>query len=58
MRLHVRVTDTGETATFDGEDTDAYRRFIGNCIATIAVSTPDGDGFTGPVVEIRWIPDA
>jgi hypothetical protein len=58
MRLHVTVTDTGEHATFDGvNDDDAFRRFLGNCLATIAVSRRTEDGYDGPAVEIRWIPD-
>lgn len=55
MRMHVTVTDTGESATFDGTDDDKFRRFFGNCLATIDVSCATDDGYEGPAIIIRWI---
>ncbi len=57
MRLHVTVTDTNETATYEATDEDGFRRFLGNCLATIDVSKAGADGYEGPSVVIRWVPD-
>lgn len=58
MRMHVTVTDTGESGTFDGTDDDKFRRFVGNCLATMDVSRDTGGEYEGPTVVIRLIPDA
>ena len=58
MRLHVTVTDTGESATFSESEGNApFHRFVANSLASLAVSEPDADGYDGPAVIIRWIPE-
>lgn len=56
MRLHIKVTDTGEEHVFTEDEKEAEERFLGNCLATLEVSEKSEAGYVGPCVEIRWVP--